>query len=353
MSLLKTLKDKLPKTILVSLAMAGALSFSACTFVKAPVNEVDSDPNTTITDPNGGSTDSNENEQNGSTENEQSGSTENEPTFEEQHSQILLDVINSSYYASLYSKYKTASSIDNELYYHIYSYDVWPIPFGFLSSQGYEIESIKNGELSCTSYPYMLEDEPNSLYIACKAETKASLNYYTCYTLKYTLSDLEVSDLKYLCDKKAAETPLFIQELSYQKTPSVLTKASMSVKAYDSILYRFTNSNDWLTEELFGSTSVTIDVLDFSTENNTLELAVRTDPSNPKQKGMLKYGHLTSGSSTPISSTLINNVNVYTAPYPYVVFQSSEAIEEYKTEYTPITLYAYYIGYVHLLSENL
>lgn len=111
------------------------------------------------------------------------------------------------------------------------------IPYGFLEDEGYDIEKIKNEKLYCKADIYVKD---NSLYIELRAETKGNVafwenytDYITNYVLKYDLTKQELNELlslyKYVNSSISYATtfiqaPLYIQELSYQKTPEIISK---------------------------------------------------------------------------------------------------------------------------------
>lgn len=304
MNLLLKLKEKLAKVAMAGVMLAATIVPAACT--NASVNPPPGD-DPTIEKP----TDS--------------------PTAT--HSQLLYDVIGSSYYMNLINE----NNITGDIYAK--SQVLASIPYGFLEKQGFDINAIKNDDIQCSSIYYKkAEEKANNIYVSVKVENKAKISYYTCYTLKYNLTDLEYSDLEYASESYGVEAPLMIQELSYQKTPTIEGYANMYTYAYKEILEYMTDGDAWSTD-LFGTTDITMDVLGFSTENNTLECAFREDVFG-KAPSEIKYAHLTSGvNGFDVESKMINNVEVYIYPYPYVTFQSSKARDEYRTTSTPIRCY--------------
>jgi len=147
-------------------------------------------------------------------------------------SQILQNVIKGSYYANLIVDQQAwDGGITNAPAYENAKYNA--IPYGFLETEGFDIDKIKNNQVASKSDMYSIG---NDLYIELRIETKASKNYYTNYLLKYALSTQEMSELKVLFTqigsgrkKTFTQAPLFVQELSYLKTPEVISKAHISV----------------------------------------------------------------------------------------------------------------------------
>ena len=248
------------------------------------------------------------------------------------HSDLLYGILANSYYRKIVSDLRESAGAAD----HSQLYD--PIPYGFLEDRGHDISGIKNDTLQADSVAYTKEGEPNHLYIATRAETAAEFPYYTCYTLRYTLSDLEMSDFKLVHDGNEnsmhIEAPLFIQELSYQKTPTVLSEASATVFALDELVKRINNS-DALSTELFGRT-VTIDLLDFSIENQTINVAVR-----PAQiRGLIEDVEIRCAEfipSIPMSPDSAINGKILTRLL--VTFESSEKRNDYINNYETVTYY--------------
>lgn len=181
---------------LAGLAIAGALSSCAPKTIDTNTNSTDS----TVTDT-------------------QTGVDE-----QKEYSQTLQTVLNSNYYNSL------MSTAESDVFYNTDINAFQSIPYGFLEQQGYDIETIKKaGEAACYADCYILDSEPNNLYIECRVLNHDPVDYYDTYLLKYTLTDQELQDLKGLHNTIGRlgkctmyQTPFFIQQLSYDKTAEVL-----------------------------------------------------------------------------------------------------------------------------------
>ncbi len=236
-----------------------------------------------------------------------------EPTTE--YSQILNDVLDSDYYADLTDSYRDA-----------WSYPITKaheaIPYAFLSREGYDIQAIKDEEIDCDSVAYIKNDYTNTLYLSTRVETNGADPYYTCYTLRYSLTDDEYDDLVMLHQGKYIQAPYFIQELDNQKTARVESKASITVEAYDGLLQAFID-NEMYSNEVFGLNEIEMDFLDFSVDNNTFEVNLRTRPDRGNNTstmvmidhdGLLRNLRLVPALSTAPVSTLNNNSSVFIRP---------------------------------------
>ncbi len=244
-------------------------------------------------------------------------------------SQITYNLLENSYYRNLMENYSSKQSGRESQIYD-------PVPYGFLQSEGYNIERIKNDELECDSIPYRKDGEENSLYIALRVETNAQTPYYTCYTLKYELSNLEMSDFHYLHINTLFEAPLFVQELSYQKTPVVESEASMTIDSYNEILKSLLRYDN-VSSDLFGHKNLTIDIIKFSVPNNTLELQMRPASSdNVVAISSIRTAYLIPGFLGQEVSSVYDNV--YSYPYS-VTFENQDDMNYYLNNYESVTYY--------------
>ena len=244
------------------------------------------------------------------------------------HSALLYDVLTNSYYRNLVEEHQEDKVIRN-----LQRYD--PIPYGFLEDRGHDITGIKNDTLQADSVAYTKEGEPNYLYIATRAETAADRPYYTCYTLRYTLSDLEMSDVSYLHRNRAIESIFFIQELSYQKTPTVLSEAKIIVDAYNFMLEFLLRIND-ITSNLFGNENIALDFVSFSKENNSVVINLRDDHSN----SFISEAEIRTANLVPSLGATIKTMgdNIYVAPH-MVSFGTDEERQNYINNVTTVTYY--------------
>lgn len=255
------------------------------------------------------------------------------------HSALLYDVLTNSYYRNLAEDHEHENDIyvqEGVYIRHLQLYD--PIPYGFLEERGFDVNGIKNDTLRADSVAYTKENEPNHLYIATRAEMAADRPYYTCYTLRYTLSDLEMSDVSYLHRNRAIESIFFIQELSYQKTPTVLSEASIVVTTYDNILKSLLGFDN-VSSDLFGTKNLTIDFASFSTINNTIVCYVRNDHSNDLiSTATIRTANMVPGNEGVDITTLSSNSKVYSGPN-LITFENTQAMQNYMNNITTVTYY--------------
>lgn len=178
---------------------------------------------------------------NGSVNNTGNNSTENNTNY----SKILDTVVNDEYYCKLVDGAKNGTVDTNSGYFD-------PHPYGFLDDEGYDIAKIKNGTLECLSNSYLAND---GYYIQTMVEHKNSTaDYYGCYILKYSLSDTEKAELDDMFTDGYIQAPLYIQEISNQKTAEVVSEAYISKTAYANIFTAVTNNKK--TYQLLGTSNI-------------------------------------------------------------------------------------------------
>ena len=236
------------------------------------------------------------------------------PTTE--YSQILNDVLDSDYYADLTDSYRDA-----------WSYPITKaheaIPYAFLSREGYDIQAIKDEEIDCDSVAYIKNDDTNTLYLSTRVETNGADPYYTCYTLRYSLTDEEYDDLVMLHEGKYIQAPYFIQELDNQKSAHVESKASITVEAYDGILNYLTGFPQMTSS--FGTEKLDLDFVDFSVDDQTFEVNLRTTPDRGNNTSTMVMivpnaelrNIILLPSNLNSVITLRNNSSVFAGPFNY------------------------------------
>lgn len=173
-----------------------------------------------------------------------SGGSNNQTPDYSGFSQILQNVLTDQYYRNLISNansYNETYSCNNQSYL--------PIPYGFLEDQGFNTSKYKNGQSLCYAYLFSID---NHLYIQLYSEIQSITNYNVNFILKYSLTDQEIKELYNLFsplfsnNKETTyfQAPFFIQELSYLKTPEIL---SISYSTNDSTL----SANEYFNKKQF------------------------------------------------------------------------------------------------------
>lgn len=259
------------------------------------------------------------------------------PEPEEKYSQILNDVLESDYYAELTDMYEAA-----------WNYPITKaheaIPYAFLSREGFDIQAIKDEEIDCDSVAYIKNDDTSTLHLSTKVVTDGADPYYTCYTLSYPLTDKEYDDLVMLHQEKYIQAPYFIQELDNQKTAKVISKASITVEAFDELEQSLINNKNFSTS-VFGTDNITLEFLNFSITNNTFDINVRETPDRGNntstmvmivKDAQLRNLHLFPASNRDIST--IYNSSVFAGP-GYFWDLTDDEITRYKNNYDSLTYF--------------
>lgn len=103
-----------------------------------------------------------------------------------------------------------------------------PHPYAFLSQQGFDIDSIKNGELECKTSAFVYDDEPNNLYMVVSVKTGYKDQRNNTYFLKYKLSNRDMEDYFWL-QKKYFTVSYFVNDIISQLyQPEILSVSSVA-----------------------------------------------------------------------------------------------------------------------------
>lgn len=157
---------------------------------------------------------------------------ETETDVLEQYSELLQNVLTNSTYNSLIAQ---AESGNFDLYERG---EFKPHPYAFLEEQGIDVDAIKNGELDCYTYSYVLDEEPNNLYMYTRITDDSVV---TNYLLKYELTDQEMDDYDLTHDDPATIKGYFVQavfmnnEISKMKTPEIVGTSQMTLEAFEGL----------------------------------------------------------------------------------------------------------------------
>lgn len=187
------------------------------------------------------------------------------------YSQILNDIMNSEYYTTTTKNYSSGN-------YEPQTQLLASIPYNFLQSRGHDINAIKNDQLECKSVAYIKENEPYNLYLTTRVETDASTPYYTNYILKYTLNATEKYDFVVLHLGRHIQAGFFVQELDNQRTPTVISEASITVLCYEALLSSFKRKTSGIPD-IIGTDKIQFDLREFSVDNQTFTVDIRTTPN--------------------------------------------------------------------------
>lgn len=307
------------KRTIMGLTLAGLLAVTMVGCTHTPTGGDPNDPDNTITQPSEPSEPSEPSDPN-------QGSGTTDPT--EQYSATLRAVLNDPYYDEVIEEfYETGVGSKR-------SNKVFAIPYGYIESIGIDTTPIKNDEVEAYATTYIRDDEPNYLYVYARVETDSTTPYYTCYNLKYSITDQEKEEIEMLHEDGYIQAPFFIQELSNQKTPVEAEVASLTTERYEAYLNDFRRDRN--IREALGD-DLDFSLLGFSVEDQTVDVQIMTHADSIIDKG--EYRTLQLIPSIGAEVTTIGN-NVLNQPLAWTC--TNEALEEYQNNATNVTFYFSY-----------
>ncbi len=244
---------------------------------------------------------------------------DNTPTEpEEQHSQLLNAVLNTSYYKNLIAALTTPQKLEDARTNNKYQ----AIPYGYLESKGYNAAKIKNNQLRCESDVFLYNNE---LYIALKTEVEASTNYFDCQILKYQITPEEIADLNKVFVKLTvtsdrhtyAQAPFMIQHISYLREPVELltTPAKITPEAMALCTTKISNKNYFKTNRETLSIYLgceQVDIYDYRFSFMIYDSYIfSTNPKNIAKIGVIEFSDAFDKCSNNIYNNTSYNISQY------------------------------------------
>ena len=175
----------------------------------------------------------NNNEDDKEINNSDENENENENNFDASvYSELLQNVLNNEQYDALIAQ---AKNTDPAKQPSINAFQ--PHPYAFLQSEGFNVESIKSGNTKAYTMSYILDEEPNNVYMHTRVESGSN---YVHYLLKYELTDEEMEDYL-LVHRPNGDMHYFIQscfmnnEISKSRRPEIIEKSKISKLSHDSL----------------------------------------------------------------------------------------------------------------------
>lgn len=219
-------KEHSPKAFkkLASLVLAGAigLTVTACNFSTAVDDPVkDSSPKY---------------EDSSNIDSSDSSSIE-EPPIEVDYSKfspIIQAMFNNDYYVNLTQKIQ--KNVANGDYADYYSH-----PSMFWDSVGVDANEIRSGEIECQTNAYVLDEEPNNLYIATYV-TDPTNTYYDQYIIRYALTEQEMKEYHTLREAKVWQNFYMNDILSIYKKPEIVKHGKIAIETYNMLKKSFDNN---------------------------------------------------------------------------------------------------------------
>lgn len=313
-------KSKTGKRAITSLVLAGVLAATMVGCAYTPSTDRPVDPDNPIVDPI-------------NPDNPNPNPDNPDPTA--QYSDILRAVLNDPYYDEVIEEYHNAEEGTERVN------KIFAIPYGYIESIGIDTTPIKNDEVEAYATTYIKDDEPNYLYVYARVENNDSTPYYTCYNLKYSISDQNKEEYEMLHKGSYIQAPLFVQEISKRKTPVEAKVASLTKARYESYLREF--KRDPIIQEALGE-DIDFTLLGFSVEDQTFDVQMMTNPDSIIDKGEIRTVQLIPNIGSQLS-TVGNNV----LDYPLAWTCTSEELEKFQNNVTNIT---YYFSYNRITFKN-
>lgn len=245
-----------------------------------------------------------------------------------EYSQLLEDILDSEYYNRLFDDYVN---------HRVFGAEVDRMPSGFLENEGYDISAFTENKVEYHTVTYVKNNDTNSLYVSVRIGNKGPDRYYSCYTLKYQISDQEYKDYYMLNEGGYIQSSFFVQELSEQRNPVEVHSVKVTIDCYNTFYNRLTNSDVYISD-VFGNKAVEVDFFNMDLANQTLDIVIRTRPNNKHDfiydNAIIRYMSL--------EPSIIDSVS--TLPYDNTIFDgptSANAInfEEYKNNSEEITYF--------------
>ena len=235
---------------------------------------------------------------------------------------ILTDIINDPYYDQVNADYGDDGILKGQN-------AEAPIPYAFLEREGYDVDAIKNDQLSCESVAYIIGDDTSKLYLSVKAETSAG--YYGNYVLSYPLTEKEYEDFYMLHDEMYIEAAFFVQELDKQKRATVESHVNVDTKTLEDLEYVV----GLYCDDYIYNKNVKIDFISTDQERKFV-LNVRTvDKSNKEMISKNKELHTAKCSIGLAYYQYTNGVIKITSTSSLSIYN----LEEFKNNYQSITLF--------------
>ncbi len=205
------------------------------------------------------------------------GNNNGDNTQPSKYCKILESILTDENYNSIIKEAK-----EDFNFYRSASFD--PHPYGFLKKKGHNIDAVKSGDLECRTVSYVLDEEPNNLYIMTYVENASSDPYYTEYTLKYTLSEQEMKDYKFLHKDGSnyyVQAVFMNDAISKTKKETIVSETKMNVKAHKEM--RDSIKNILYVEEIYKSKQLDILLAGFNESKQTFDVKTFIKYSNNTQ----------------------------------------------------------------------
>lgn len=170
------------------------------------------------------------------------------------YSALMHSVLESAENQALVADYAERSANYDDFYYYLRDQNPYYYcqfnshPFAFLAKQGYDVEKIKSGELSCQTFTFVKKDEPTKLYMSTKVQSEAQygkLGMFICYDnylISYDLSKQEMADYKKVHEQELIYANFMNDAISAQKQETIHLKTLIGYKTYQTLFNSVKNA---------------------------------------------------------------------------------------------------------------
>lgn len=180
------------------------------------------------------------------------------------HSPLLQNILLSEYYDNLIGSVTNENNV-------LDGWEFKPHPYAFYESQGIDVAKIKSGETEAYTMTYVLDEEPNSLYM----HTRVLVDdyYYQNYLLKYSITDKELDDY-HLMHTGYGVYHYYIQsvfmnnEISKTRSPEIISTSKVKKETFEKLTISFQNTKLTATE------GCDIFIMDINPQNYTFTIYV-------------------------------------------------------------------------------
>ncbi len=246
------------------------------------------------------------------TQSQQQNNNNNQNQDISQYSQLLQNVLTDEYYNSLIDEIEsTKNFVACNAKYGAH-------PFAFLEDEGVDVDAIRAGTLPCSTMSYVLENEPNNLYIYSRV-THPNEGYCENFIVRYTLTDKEMADY-HLINAGNGGVEYFVQaafmnnEISETKTPTIVGKSKVKTTSFEEMCEKADAAK--LYEMGIGEILV---VLNTNLNEHKMELILL-----PEYNNSLKIYETDKIDHIKCIANISQNGDIYLSPISYGLFGNKE-----------------------------
>ena len=249
------------------------------------------------------------------------------------YSPLFQNVLTNEWYDELVARYLNGET-SLERYFQ-------PHPYTFLEEQGFSASDIISGKTPAYTMSYVLNEEPNNLYIHTRVQTN---DYYTNYLICYTLTDEEMADYNMVhagngLTRQYLQAFFMNHEISKAKTPTILGTSKIYVSSLEAmqknfksnalvstricdIIFLNPNNNENSFKIIAIPAYYEYDKMTYVNDINFIDCLAFLEYKNGIFSGPCSFGAVSFTSKTPTSAKLYFPQNVSLKKVIYMDFES-------------------------------